>query len=533
MKHAPSSTVGRPTTCRIAVAFAMLLPGIAPGQPARFSEAAVDSIVLGAMREFRVPGISLAVVKDGKTLVAKGYGVRKLGDPAPVDAATLFGIASNTKAFTATALGILVEEGKVRWDARVIDYLPWFALADPYVTRELTVRDLLVHRSGLGLGAGDLLWWPPTTYDRREIARRLRQIPLATSFRSAYAYDNVLYLIAGEVIEAVSGRSWEEFVTERILLPAGMTTSNVRQTLAERPGNVAATHAVVEGTLQVVKPMSSDNANAAAGINSNAVDMARWMTVQLDSGRLDDAGKRLFGRETARQLWRVVTPMPLADAPPELAPSAANFNGYALGFNVRDYRGYKMLSHTGGLPGYVSRVAMVPAAKAGVSVLTNQESGAAFNAIVHSVLDMLLDAPPWDWTGAYATLARRADSGAAAGAARKEAERAKGTKPSLPLAKYAGTYNDPWYGDVVITLEGGKPVIAFTATPSLVGDLEHWQYDTFVARWRDRELRADAYVTFSLTPEGTVSRALMKPASPAVDFSFDFQDLVLTPVPRK
>jgi CubicO group peptidase (beta-lactamase class C family) len=502
----------------------------AHGQSGRFTEAAADSIVQQAMREFKVPGVSLAVVKDGKTLLAKGYGVKKLGEAAPVDAQTLFGIASNTKAFTATALGILAEEGKIRWDGRVIDYLPWFQLADPYVTREMTVRDLLVHRSGLGLGAGDLLWWPPTTYERKEIARRLKYIPLATSFRSAYAYDNVLYLVAGEVIEAVSGKSWEDFVSERILAPVGMTTSNVRGTMAEKPGNVAATHAIVDGGLRVVKAMSSDNSNPAAGVNSNAVDMAKWMTVQLDSGRIGEGGARLFTRETARQLWRVVTPMPFGDAPPELAPSQANFNGYALGFNARDYRGCKMLTHTGGLPGYVSRVAMVPAAKAGVSVLTNQESGAAFNAIVNSVLDMLLDAPAWDWTGAYVTLGRRQDSIGAARDSSREAQRAEGTKPSLPVGQYTGTFNDPWYGDVVISMDEGKPAIRFSASPSLVGDLEHWQYDTFIARWRDRELRADAYVTFSLTPEGAVSGATMKPVSPATDFSFDFQDLVLTPV---
>ena len=187
-----------------------------------------DAYVARVMRDFEVPGLAIAVVQDGRVLLAKGYGVRKLGDPAPVDDKTLFGIASNTKAFTATALGILVEEGKLRWDAPVIDYLPWFAMYDPYVTRELTIRDLLVHRSGLGLGAGDLLWWPTSTYDRKEIARRLRFIKPATSFRSAFAYDNVLYGVAGEVIETVSGQTWEEFVQSRILAKIGMTGSSVR-----------------------------------------------------------------------------------------------------------------------------------------------------------------------------------------------------------------------------------------------------------------------------------------------------------------
>jgi CubicO group peptidase (beta-lactamase class C family) len=517
----------------LAVLLAALAVPAALAQNGRFTPAAADSIVERVMKEFNVPGVSLAVVKDGKTLLTKGYGVRKLGSPEPVDAETRFGIASNTKLFTATALGILVEEGKIKWDGRVIDYLPWFALADPYVTREMTVRDLLVHRSGLGLGAGDLLWWPPSTLNRKEIARRLRYIPLATSFRSTYAYDNVLYLIAGLVIEEVSGKSWEDFVTERILAPVGMTTSNVRGTMAEQPGNVAATHAMVDGKLQIVKPMSSDNSNPAAGINSDAVDMAKWMTVQLDSGRIGDSGARLFTRETARQLWRVVTPMPFGEAPPELVPGQPNFSGYALGLNARDYRGYKMLTHTGGLPGYVSRVAMVPAAKAGVAVLTNQESGAAFDAIANTILDMLLGAPSWDWTGAYAVVGHRRDSAAAVRDEKRDAERVTGTKPSLPVERYAGTYTDPWYGDIVISMEEGKPVITFPSTPTLVGDLEHWQYDTFIARWRDRELRADAYVTFMLTPEGTVAKAGMKPVSPATDFSFDFQDLVLTPAVAK
>src|SRR5689334_19600222 len=230
----------------------------------------LDAFVAQAMNAFEVPGLSLALVKDGRVLVAKGYGVRRLGGSASVDARTLFGIASNTKAFTATALGPLVEEGRVQWDAPVIDYLPWFQMSDPYVTGEMTVRDLLVHRSGLGLGAGDLLWWPPSTYNRREIARRLRYLPLKTSFRSAYAYDNVLYLVAGEVIEAVSGESWEDFVRSRILRKVGMTASDVRHAGAAEAGNVAGTHAEVNDTVRPVAPFTRDNTNPAGGILAGA-----------------------------------------------------------------------------------------------------------------------------------------------------------------------------------------------------------------------------------------------------------------------
>ena len=212
-------------TLRLSGSLLVLATSAAAQQPA--APPAFDAYVAQVMQTFGVPGLSVAIVKDGKVVLAKGYGVRKMGETVPVDARTQFGIASNTKVFTATALALLVEEGKVEWDAPVIRYLPWFAMYDPFVTRELTVRDLLVHRSGLGLGAGDLLWWPPSTYDRKEVARRLRFIKPATSFRSAYAYDNVLYLVAGEVIETVSGLSWEDFVRTRILQKIGMTSSDV------------------------------------------------------------------------------------------------------------------------------------------------------------------------------------------------------------------------------------------------------------------------------------------------------------------
>jgi CubicO group peptidase (beta-lactamase class C family) len=491
----------------------------------------LDEFVGRVIKSFEVPGVALAVVKDGQVLVAKGYGVRTLGEAAPVDGRTLFGIASNTKVFTAAALGLLVEEGKIEWDAPVIRYLPWFQMYDPFVTRELTVRDLLVHRSGFGLGAGDLLWWPESTYDRGEIARRLRFIPPAASFRSAYAYDNVLYLVAGEVIEAVSGQSWEDFVSQRILSRVGMTGSNVRHSAATAGGNIAATHAPVEGIVRPIRPFESDNTNPAGGINTSAEDIAKWMNVLLARGKLAD-GSRLFSDQTWRQLTTLVTPMPNPEPRAELAALKSGFRGYALGLEARDYRGHKILTHTGGLPGYVSKVTTVPDLGLGVAVLTNQESGEAFNAITFDVLDAFMvpaDAPKTDWLEAYVTARDRNAAEVKAAEQKVTTTRNASSRPSLPLERYAGTYQDPWYGDIVVAAESGKLVMRFTKTPALVGDLEHYQYDTFIARWRDRELRADAYVTFALKPDGTIERARMAAVSPATDFSFDFQDLLLTP----
>jgi CubicO group peptidase (beta-lactamase class C family) len=487
----------------------------------------LDAYVARVLQTFDVPGLSLAVVKDGKVVVAKGYGVKKLGEAAAVDARTLFGIASNTKVFTATALGLLVEEGKVGWDTPVITYLPWFRLSDPYVTREITVRDLLVHRSGLGLGAGDLLWWPSSTYTRHEIARRLKDLPLATSFRSAYAYDNVLYLIAGEVIEAVSGQPWEEFVKARVLDKVGMKGSNVRHSDAAAGGNIATPHAPVDGKVRAIKPFDSDNTNPAGGINSNVEDMAKWLNALLARGQLPD-GSRLFSEGTFRQLTTFVTPMNIGQLPPELSVLQPNFLGYALGLTVLDYRGHKAVMHTGGLPGYLSKVLWIPDANVGVSVLTNQESSAAFDAVAYHVVDHYLGAAVIDWPGIFRKLADRQQAHIAQLEKQAAAARA-GTRPSLDLPRYAGTYTDVWYGEIVIEHQNNALTMRFTKTPALSGNLEHWQYDTFIARWRDRELRADAYVTFALNPDGTIDQVKMRAVSPATDFSYDFQDLLLKP----
>jgi CubicO group peptidase (beta-lactamase class C family) len=488
----------------------------------------LDAAVSRALAAFEVPGAALAIVKDGRMVLAKGYGVRRLGEPGAVDAKTLFGIASNTKVFTAVALGILVEEGKLAWDARVIDYLPGFQMWDPYVTRELTVRDLLVHRSGLGLGAGDLLWWPASTYNRKEIARRLRFIKPVASFRGAYAYDNVLYLVAGEVIKAVSGKVWEDFVGERILARIGMTSSNVRHSAALDAGTVAATHARVEGVVRPIKPFDSDNTNPAGGINSCAEDMAKWLLVLLADGKLPD-GSRLFSERTALELVAPVTPMPNPEPPAELAALRSNFNFYALGLNIQDYRGRKVVTHTGGLPGYVSKVTRVPELGLGIAVLTNQESGEAFSAITYDIIDRYMGVAKTDWVDAFLKLRVREAAEVAKAVEQGNSARDASSKPSLPLEKFAGIYTDAWYGDIAIVAEGGKLVMRFGHTPSLVGDMEHWQHDTFIVRWRDQETRADAFVTFALDPDGNVEQAKMRAVSPETDFSFDFQDLLLRP----
>ena len=519
----------------IALLLAILATRPVGAQAPAAPPAGFDAYVARVLKTFDVPGVAVAIVKDGRVVLAKGYGVRTLGKPDPVNADTRFGIASNTKVFTATAIAMLVEQGKLEWDAPVIRYLPDFAMYDPFVTRELTVRDLLVHRSGLGLGAGDLLWWPASTYDRAEIARRLRYIKPATSFRSAYAYDNVLYLVAGQLIEKLSGLSWEDFVRTRILVPVGMTSSTVRHADAASGGNVATTHAEVNGVVRAIAPMVSDNTNPAGGINSTAADMARWMIVQMDSGRIHPGGprdldKRIFTPASTADIWSIVTPIPVrSGARAGFEHLRPNLSGYALGLGVSDYRGNLRLQHSGGLPGYVSLVTMIPGKRLGVAVLTNQESGEAFNAITLRAIDAYLNVPDLDYLGLFAALRDTARIQLARANSSAAAVRDSTSGPSLPRARYAGRYVDAWYGDVNIAMEGSALVMRFSHTPQLVGDMIHWQHDSFLVRWRDRELRADAYATFALNPDGTIDQLKMAPASDDVDFSFDFQDLLLKP----
>ncbi len=318
------SLVQQPASRSLILVLAIVGSSLLSPRPVSSQETAagvpdLDAWVERAREIFEVPGIGVTIVKDGEVVLAKGYGVRRLGEPDPVDERSRFGIASNTKAFTATALGLLVEEGKLEWDGHVIDYLPWFRMWDPWVTREITVRDLLVHRSGLGLGQGDLLYWPESNVTRKEIVEAVRHLEPATSFRSAYAYDNILYHVAALVIEEVSGFTWEDFVRSRIIEPLGMEDTRVTRASTVEEGNVATPHARIEGVVRPVAPLTATATNAAGGINSTAADMAKWLIVQLDSGRVAGADL-LFSPRTTRELWSPVTPMPIGRWPDALAP---------------------------------------------------------------------------------------------------------------------------------------------------------------------------------------------------------------------
>ncbi|HXJ89265.1 MAG TPA: serine hydrolase [Candidatus Binatia bacterium] len=488
----------------------------------------LNAYVARSMKTFDVPGMAVALVKDGKIVFAKGYGVRKLGDPTPVDEFTMFAIGSNTKAFTTAALATLIDQGKLSWDDRVYERLPGFVMYDPYVSHEMTIRDLLTHRSGMGLGEGDLLFWPHSTYTREEIIHKLRFMKPQTSFRSRYAYDNLLYMTAGQIIPAVTGTSWDNYIQQRIFEPLGMKHSTVSSRDFKPGDDYAWPHSRVEERLQVIPLEDLDNVGPAGSINSCAADMAKWVQVQLNRGKFSDREGRLFSEQRSREMWSPQTILPTGDPPPGLAGLKANFADYALGWGLRDYHGRKLVGHTGGVAGFVSRVMLVPDENLGVVILTNAEEDGAFDAILYHILDYYMQLPNTDWIGAFWAVKDREEKEAAEAMKKAEGARAGNSKPSLPLEKYAGTYNDAWYGPISIRLENGGLVISFDHTPNMVGDLQHWQYDTFKTHWRVRTIE-DAFVTFALNPDGSIASAKMAAVSPLADFSFDYQDLLLRP----
>jgi CubicO group peptidase (beta-lactamase class C family) len=501
--------------------------------PAGF-EARVEKL----RQQVGVPGMAIAIVEDGKVTLARGFGVRALGESVLVDADTIFPTGSTGKAFTVAALGILVDQGKIGWDDKVIDHLPWFQMYDPWVTREITIRDLLVHRSGLGLGAGDLLMVPRTNLSRAESVRRLRYIKPATSFRSGFAYDNVLYMVAGQLIEEVSGETWEKFVRDHVLKPAGMLKSTTDNDARFATVDRAQPHARMNGGLRGVGDQSrlderddlGRNAAPAGGLAVSANDMSRWLLIQLDSGRLPGGSDRLFSEAAHEQMWTPVTIQPIDRAPEALKATQPMFNAYALGWDVRDYRGAKIVWHGGAVLGFLTAVVLIPDKHVGFSIEINSEDGQVIVGLMYELLDHYLGMRANDWPAKFIALKQQRLEKALQ-AYHAAAAKPANVGPSLPLARYAGTYADPWYGNIEIAHTNEGLTIDFKSTPRMGGTLEHWQYDSFVTRFDDKSIEP-AYVTFSLDAGGNVESITMKPVSPLADFSYDYPDLLFKPIER-
>jgi CubicO group peptidase (beta-lactamase class C family) len=451
-----------------------------------------DAYVRAALTTWKVPGASVAIVRNDSVIYAKGYGVRELGKTTPVDERTIFAIGSSSKAFTAATVAMLVDSGKVSLDAPAAAYLPNFRLFDPYASKEITVRDLLSHRSGLA--RGELLWYG-AEYDRDEILRRVRWLEPSWSFRSQFGYQNIMYLAAGQVVARVANTTWDDFVKQRIFQPLGMRETSTSVSALEGMSNVARPHASVNDTVRAVPYRVIDNIAPAGSINSNAVEMAQWVRLHLNDGKYD--GKPIISK---RMVDEMRAPQIVIRGMRNMNPSA-HLMAYGLGWFLSDYEGSYLVQHGGNIDGMTALVAMLPEEKFGIVILSNMNGSTLPTAVMLRALDHQLKRQPKDWS---AELRARADSQqtqARAAQARAAAQRVPNTKPSLPLSEYVGTYADSLYGTAKVTEENGTLHFAFG--PTWRGPLEHWHFNTFRMRL-DTPVLPPAPVHFRLNPAGKV-----------------------------
>src|SRR3954471_6110744 len=487
--------------CTASASFFLSLPFLSSAAQARSATDPIrdlDAYAAKAVAEWRVPGPAIAVVKDGRILFAKGSGVREAGKVAPVDTQTLFAIGSTTKAMTAASIGMLVDEGKLRWDDRVTKILPSFQLADPYVTREITIRDLLTHRAGLG--NADVLWYR-TDNSLEEVVRRVRFADPAYSLRSSFIYQNVMYAVAGQVVAAASGMPWEQFVRTRIFGPVGMPNTVPLLDSARRRSNVASPHYRVGDTVRVITNASVDAVASAGAVWASVADMARWTRFVLDSARVD--GRRLLKRESYTEWLKPETMVTPEEFYPTARLTKPHWTTYAFGWFQEDYSGRMVDFHTGSIDGMVAIIGLIPDERLGVYVLANLDHAEVRHALMYRVFDAYLGNPPRDWSADLLKLYGGMRAAADSTRSRAEARRIPNTRPSLPLDQYTGTYSDSLVGEATVTLDKGK--LRLRASSTHAGTLEHWEYDTFRLRW-DNTWEGSDYATFTIGRDGSPSR---------------------------
>lgn len=437
---------------------------------------ALDAYVERGLSDWGIPGLAVAVVKDDKVVLLKGYGVREAGRPEKVDGQTLFGIGSATKSFTAAAVGLLVDEKKMAWDDPVTKHLPDFQLFDAGLTSQVTLRDLLSHRTGLPRANGTLL----SGYGRAETARRMRHLKPVAGLRSQFTYNNQMYLVAGLALEAAARTNWDDFVRQRLFAPLGMTASRTSLTALEREPNVARPHARIQGKVQRLPFHNNDSIAPAGAISSNAAEMATWVRLFLNRGA--HGGKQLLSPQVFRALQSQQTVIGVGPLTERLFPST-HFQGYGMGWFVRDYRGRKVVEHGGNVDGMTAQLGMLPEEKLGVVILSNMNNTPFPTALMYRVFDAFLGGADGqtDLSAEYLKLV--GDGEAQAKAREKEAaeKRAADTKPALPPDSYAGTYANDLYGEARVTLEEGKLYMRFNEAAR--GALEHWEKETFRIDW--------------------------------------------------
>jgi CubicO group peptidase (beta-lactamase class C family) len=493
------------------------LPAVAQSPKAAAQKAAqeraaqireLDAFVAKGVKDWGIPGLSVSIVKNDSVIFAKGYGVRALGSAGAVDDQTLFGIMSTTKAFTAMSLAMLVDEHKVAWNDPVSKWLPQLEFPDVLATRELTVKDLLTHNTGLG--NADLLW-TRGDLSRDEILKRVRFLTPAYSIRNGYVYQNVMYSAAGEVVARASGMPWEDFVRTRIFSPLGMTRTYPTLGLmrATQDPNVSSPHFKIRDTIRVIQDEPADPIEAAGAIWSTASDMAKWMRFLLDSGRVN--GTRLVSERNFHELFRPQVVGPPGGFYPTSKIIKPHWETYGFGFFEEDFRGRFVAYHTGSLAGRTAIIGLMPDERVGVYVFGNLDHAEFRHALMYKAFDLFAGTngePARDWSAEFLTLYGDAEKRSDAARAAQDAMRVTGTHPSLALEKYAGTYTHPAWGDLVIKLDNGTLRMTLGTGADNTGLLEHWNYDTFRATLGDGR-GGHTTMTFELDPAGNISSVML------------------------
>jgi len=470
----------------------------------------LDTYIEKSRLAWNIPGMAVAIVKDGKVVFSKGYGLKNIEKKDKVTEETLFAIASNSKPFTSAALAILVDEGRLNWDDKVRKYLPYFKLYDPYVSEEMTVRDLLCHRSGLATFSGDLLWYE-TNFSRKEVIQKAQYLKPVHGFRTKFGYSNIMYIAAGEVIQAVTDSTWEDYVEAKFLKPLGMKHTNTSIKYLTKEKNFAKPHFVEPGKKAVtINYMNWDNCAPAAGLNSSVKDMCNWLIMNVSEGKFK--GKKIVSN---KQLWEMQTPHTII--PVRRKSPNQHFDSYGLGWSIADYKGKKVLNHGGGADGMISKTVLIPEDGFAFVVLTNSINYLP-SALENYILEDYMGTPEKDWSDLYLKYFNRSHADNAKKIEKENKERNAKSTPNLPLTSYEGTYSGEMYGDAVVKIEGGKLRIQFIPTKVFTGELKHYQYDTFTLKLENTPSLPQGKVNFILDADGNVEE--MKVDIPNPDFDF-------------
>ena len=492
---------------------------------AQVDDAKLDQLIENTLKTFEVPGISVGVIKDGHVVYAKGHGVRALSNKKEMDNSTLVGIASNSKGFTCFALAMMVDAGKLNWDDKVRQHIPEFKLKDAWVTEQFTVRDLVTHRSGMGLGAGDLMFFPEADFKVADVINNVGHLEAESSFRSQFAYNNNMFIIAGEVLKRVSGLSWEAFIETKIMAPVGMTNSVASYNRVTDRSNIIEAHTLADGKLVQIPHDWSPTANPAGGIMSNVDDMLVWAQFLMNDA-VTIKGERLLSEAQFYELWQLQTPLKVR----KNDSYDSNFKGYGLGWFLTDVKGgYKQVYHTGGLLGTVTQFTMIPDLDLAIVVLTNQMNGSAFNTITNTIKDSYLGYDDRNWLEKLGTSNKEwyQYNDSLKTAVFGQVAKMKKSKTIAKANTIVGAYKDVWFGKVNITQSGKELRLASEKSQTLKGSLLPYNATTFIVKWDNRSYDADCFVQFVFNEKGQAVSATLKPIAPVTDFSFDFEDLKL------